>query len=77
VDISAAAPVPNLQKWLEERELMHSLIRQHLQRAEERMRRQANKHRSERSFSVGDWVFLKLQPNILQILWALQSATTC
>jgi transposase InsO family protein len=54
VDISAAAPVPDLQKWLEERELMHSLIRQHLQRAEDRMRRQANKHRSERSFSVGD-----------------------
>jgi hypothetical protein len=28
------------------------------------MRRQANKHRSERSFSVGEWVFLKLQPYV-------------
>jgi hypothetical protein len=26
------------------------------------MTRQSDKHRSERSFTVGDWVFLKLQP---------------
>ena len=24
--------------------------------------KQANQHRSERSFDVGDWVFLRLQP---------------
>lgn len=50
VDVSAAAPVPELQQWLEERELMNDLVRLHLQRAQERMRRQANKNRSERSF---------------------------
>lgn len=26
------------------------------------MKKQSDKHRSERSFNVGDWVFLKLQP---------------
>jgi hypothetical protein len=41
---------------------MHDLVRLHLQRAQDRMRRQANKYRSERSFDVGDLVFLKLQP---------------
>ena len=28
------------------------------------MKRQADKHRTERSFSIGDWVFLKLQPYV-------------
>lgn len=43
---------------------MISVIQQHLGRAQTRMKRQADKHRSERSFAVGDWVFLKLQPYI-------------
>lgn len=40
---------------------MHSLIWQHLLRATAHMKRQADKHRSERRFEVGNWVFLKLQ----------------
>ncbi|GJX28487.1 retrovirus-related pol polyprotein from transposon 17.6 [Tanacetum coccineum] len=30
---------------------------------QERMKTQADKHRSEREFAVGDWVYLKLQPH--------------
>ena len=30
--------------------------------AHNRMKQQADQHRSERSFEVGDWVFLRLQP---------------
>jgi hypothetical protein len=40
------------------------LIQQHLGRAQERMKRQADKHRSERVFQVGDSVYLKLQPYV-------------
>jgi hypothetical protein len=30
--------------------------------AQNRMKQQENQHHSERSFEVGDWVFLRLQP---------------
>lgn len=33
-----------------------------LVRAQARMKRQADKHHSDREFKEGDWVFLKLQP---------------
>jgi hypothetical protein len=41
---------------------MNELIRQNLLRAQQRMKTQADKNRQERQFSVGDWVYLKLQP---------------
>jgi hypothetical protein len=43
---------------------MTRVIRLHLSRAQARMKRQADKHRSERSFAVGDSVYLKLQPYV-------------
>lgn len=43
---------------------MQSLIQQHLERAQRRMKDQADKRRSERHFSPGDWVYLKLQPYV-------------
>jgi hypothetical protein len=63
-DLTEAAPIPELHTWLEDRDLMHSLVKQHLARAQSRMKRQADKKRSERSFAVGDQVFLKLQPYV-------------
>lgn len=64
LDPTDAVAVPDLQSWLEERSLMHDLIRQHLLRAQSRMKRQADKGRSEREFTEGDLVFLKLQPYV-------------
>jgi len=64
IDVAAAAPVPDLHQWLEERELMQDLVRLHLQRAQDRMRRQADKKRTERIFNPGDSVLLKLQPYV-------------
>lgn len=54
--------VPELSVWLKEKQLMIDLVKQHLNRAKQRMKSQADKNRSERSFEVGDLVFLKLQP---------------
>nr|ABA98724.1 retrotransposon protein, putative, unclassified [Oryza sativa Japonica Group] len=55
--------VPDLQDWLKEREVITSLPRQHLLRAQQSMKLQADKKRSDREFAVGDWVFLKAQPH--------------
>jgi hypothetical protein len=44
---------------MEERELMQQLVRQHLIRAQNKMKTQADKYRSARSFLVGDSVYLK------------------
>jgi hypothetical protein len=43
---------------------MTDVIRHHLNRAKQRMKRQADEHRSERQFQMGDLVFVKIQPYI-------------
>lgn len=43
---------------------MQELIQHHLARARNHMKTQADKNRTERSFKVGDWVYVKLQPYI-------------
>lgn len=45
---------------------MDTLIYNHLLRAQQRMKFQADQNRSERVFSMGDWVFMKLQPFVQQ-----------
>lgn len=49
---------------------MQALVKQHLFRAQDRMKRQADKGRSEREFQVGDQVYLKLQPYVQSSLAA-------
>jgi len=65
-----AVTVPDLSVWLQDRAVMNDLILQHLSRAKERMKRQADKNRSERQFQVGDMVFLKMQPYVQSTLAA-------
>ena len=60
----------DLDSWLKERATMTEVICQQLLRAQQRMKSQADKHRSERSFQVGDLVYLKLQPYIQQSVQA-------
>jgi hypothetical protein len=64
--LSAADVVPILevQQWMDERQLMIDLLKQHLSRAQHRMKVQADKKHSDRSFQVGDQVWLKLQPYV-------------
>ncbi|XP_071933939.1 uncharacterized protein [Coffea arabica] len=41
---------------------MDNMLRQNLKQAQERMKKYADEKRSEREFSAGDWVHLRLQP---------------
>lgn len=52
-----------VQKELEERDEALKHLRAHLQRAQDRMKYFAYEKRIESSFSVGEWVFLKLRPH--------------
>lgn len=56
--------VPDLEQWMKERELLSRVIQQQLERARQRMKSQVDKNRSERSFEVGDMVYIKLQPYV-------------
>jgi transposase InsO family protein len=53
-----------LSDFLHEKVVISDLLRQHLSRAKNRMKSQADKKRSERVFQIGDMVFLKLQPYV-------------
>jgi hypothetical protein len=61
---TAFCRTPELATWLKERALMQELLKQHLMRARQIMKAQADKHHSDRQFAVGDWVFLKVQPYV-------------
>jgi hypothetical protein len=61
---SADCASPDLEAWLKERAVMTDLLQQQLVRAQQRMKAQADKKRSERHFKVGDLVYLKLQPYV-------------
>jgi len=63
IDVS----IPELTSCLKECNLINDLLKQHLSWAQQHMKKQADKHRSEQTFHVGDMVYLKLQPYI-QIL---------
>lgn len=49
-------------KSLQEREDMLFLLHFHLLRAQHRMKQNADLHRTERSFEIGDYVYVNLQP---------------
>jgi hypothetical protein len=47
---------------LQDRNVIINLLKEHLNKAQNRMKLQANKNRTELVFQEGDWVYLRLQP---------------
>jgi hypothetical protein len=65
-DITASDSIApaDVGDWLRERVVVLDSVRLHLLRMQQRMKSQADKHRRQRVFAVGDRVFLRLQPYI-------------
>ena len=51
-----------MEYHIEHQKKFLQLLKDNLNLAQNRMKQQEDQHRSERSFDVGDWVFLRLQP---------------
>ncbi|CAJ2678818.1 unnamed protein product [Trifolium pratense] len=60
--LPGSSPSFSVDRSLIARDEAIKLLKFHLLRAQNRMSQQANKHRSDRVFSIGDYVYLKLQP---------------
>ena len=54
--------VQAVEHHIEHQQQVLQLLKDNLVLAQNRMKQQADQHRSERSFDIGDWVFLRLQP---------------
>jgi DNA repair ATPase RecN len=54
--------VQAVEENIENQQQVLQLLKDNLTLAHNRMKQQADQHHSERSFEVGDWVFLRLQP---------------
>jgi hypothetical protein len=60
--IPGITKVAAVDDYLHQQQGIIGLLKENLLSAQSRMKSQADKHRLERSFQVGEWVFLRLQP---------------
>lgn len=89
-DIMPDVPDLRIQEQLKNRQVATQVIKDNLIKAQARIKHQADKRRVEREFTIGDMVYLKIQPyrhsslsnhrclklRTFQILWPFQSAGT-
>ncbi|XP_016700231.1 uncharacterized protein [Gossypium hirsutum] len=62
--LAGASLVAVVDRSLQNREVTRELLQFHLKRSQERMKQMIDRRRSEREFTVGNLVYLKLQPYI-------------
>ena len=62
------SPVESVDEYLSTKEEIIKRVWAHLQTAQNWMTMVANKKRSDRSFKINDYVFLKLQPYMQQLM---------
>ena len=60
--ILGTTKVETVDVQLRTKQQLMALLKQNLVAAQERMKVNADKHRTEREFALGDWIYLKLLP---------------
>lgn len=60
--VSGDSNVEAVDRSLKAREECIEVLKYHLAKAQQRMKQQADKHRSERTLNIGDLAYVKLQP---------------
>lgn len=60
--VRGTTKVDTLVKELRSQEVIMGLLKENLSKVQQQMKSFVDQHRTERTFDVGDWVFLKLQP---------------
>ena len=60
--LPGVSKVEAVDRSLSTREAALQFVKFHLHRAQNRMKQQADKHRSDRNYEIGTWVYVKLQP---------------
>jgi DNA-binding ferritin-like protein len=60
--IKEKSKVQAVEDHIENQQEVLQILKDNLTMAQNRMKQQEDQNRSERSFEVGDWVFLRLQP---------------
>jgi hypothetical protein len=62
IEAVSTCSIPSLQEWLEQLKAIQQLLQHNLHHARQYMKNLADKKRTERTFLLGDEVFIKLQP---------------
>jgi hypothetical protein len=57
-----SSKIDSLDELLTQKTMILKVLKENLTKARNRMTVQANRHRQDRQFEVGQWVYLKLQP---------------
>ena len=60
--VQGDAKVPAVKSQLEENQKVMQVLKDNLSMAQNRMKQQADQHRTEREFESADWVFVRLHP---------------
>jgi transposase InsO family protein len=60
--LNEKSKVQAVEDHIENQQQILQILKDNMTMAQNRMKQQADQHRSKRSFEVGDWVFLRVQP---------------